>query len=157
LAKTKIIHQLDFSTSIEMPIGLVRCAKKLPEHSFFYQLNTVNPFFFERKKDLFVSGKYFDLYYPVFEAHEPENDFYFRFFSNHACKKIQKIEIAELFALDDISLCLFPKEEIGYITTCSYNSPEFSLILQPEEPLFQLENHILYPEDSLFDLIQYYE
>ncbi|MBS1549454.1 MAG: IPExxxVDY family protein [Bacteroidetes bacterium] len=157
MSKTKIIHQLNFESSDDYNIGLVRCLHKHPEYFLFYLLNSVNPFFFERKKDLLVSNKYYTSYHSVYEAISHDNRLHVQFFSNHPIECHQKKEISELFALDDHDLLLFPSQEIDYITKCSHNTDDFLLILQPENPIFQIEKLKLNSEDRLFEIIQYYE
>ena len=52
---------------------------------------------------------------------------------------------------------LINKQNIRYITTCSYSSSNFSLILQPETNLFQMESIAISSSDELFHIIQNYE
>ena len=157
MATPPIKHLLEINYSDEYTIGLIKCSHSLPDHEFFFLLNASNSFFFERKNDLLVEGVFFDYYFSVFEAYCESNDVLFRFFANSPSYKAQKKEILELFSEESDEEFLFTNPEISYVTTCSYNSPDFSLILQPEKTIFQLENHLLFPEDRLFHLIQYYE
>jgi hypothetical protein len=158
LSKQKTILQLDCDTADELLfIGLVTCVQNFQDFSFFYKLNSANTFFFERKKDIVVYGKYFDYYFPVFEAFCENTQTVFRFFSNQSSHRIQKKEVTELFIEENENLMLINKQNIRYITTCSYSSSNFSLILQPETNLFQMESIAISSSDELFHIIQNYE
>jgi hypothetical protein len=158
LNKTKNILQIPIDDSQEpLYIGYVKCQTILPTYNFFFEINKQNQFFFERKKDLIRHGEYFDYYYSVYEAKCETQQINYRFFSNHPIHTIQTKEISDLFGLEMENKFLVDSSEIIYIASTSYFSANFSLILQTEKSIFQLEVQEIFSNDELFELIQYYE
>lgn len=58
---------------------------------------------------------------------------------------------------EDVNFLLPDCKDVDYIIKTSDNIAEFSLILLPENMMFQIQNLELTSDDELFHLIQYYE
>ena len=63
------LYDLDDIEFEDIAIGLVRLAKDVPAHEFFYKINQTNNLNFSRKKDLVFHGGYYDYFFPRFESY----------------------------------------------------------------------------------------
>ncbi len=149
---------LDPEEDESINIGLVRLAKPLPEHEFFYLLNDINHLSFKRIPDLDIEGEFFHYFHPVFEAYHREFKNQILFIKNRSTEVNKKKEITQLFAdEDDVNFLLPNFKDVDYLIKTSDNIAEFSLILLPENIMFQIQNYELTSEEELYHLIQYYE
>ena len=123
----KILLDIDGEEE-DLNIGLVRLAKDVPAHELFYHLNSQNSFNFSRISDLAFEGNYNDYFFPRFRAFQTETKFLFEHF-----------------------------QDVDYIMKTSEPFDDFSVILLPENLLFQIQNFRLSPSEELYQLIQYYE
>jgi len=139
-------------------IGLARLVKPMPDYELFFQMNRTNDFTFSRIKDLEIVRTFYHYYHTVFEAYHEETKNCIRFVSNRSIKSEQKKEINMLFSdEEDVNFLLPDCKDVDYIIKTSDNIAEFSLILLPENMMFQIQNLELTSDDELFHLIQYYE
>ncbi|MGE4513641.1 MAG: IPExxxVDY family protein, partial [Chryseobacterium sp.] len=61
------LYDLDDIGFEDVTIGLVRLAKNIPDHEFFYTVNQKNDLNFKRIDDLIYHGLYYDYFFPRFE------------------------------------------------------------------------------------------
>lgn len=149
---------LDDADTGDLTVGLVRLAKKIPDYEFFFRVNQVNSFAFERIEDLVVEGQYYSYAFPVFEGYSKEEKICFRFIANKSASAIQKSEITELFTDEQsIKLLLNDQPDIDYIIKTSDKIADFSLILLPEMLAFAVQESVLQSDGELYQTIQYYE
>ena len=149
---------LDIDHEDEITIGLVRLAKDVPDYELFYHLNSLNPFSFKRIDDLLDRGNVSDYYFPRFRAfhNTPQDCVYF--ISNRASQVIQTKTSHELFSGDeDYGFLLKNFQDVDYIIKTSEEIDDFSVILLPENLMFQIQNYHLSPDEELYQLIQYYD
>lgn len=149
---------LDTEEEEEIALGLVRLAKDVPDYELFYHLNTINSFKFSRITDFVFQGNYYDYYFPRFEAFHSEANIYIHFIANKSCHSIQKKNSTELFSGEDETKFLLGHfQDVDYLIKTSEPFDDFSLILLPENLLFQIQNFSLHPKEELYHLILYYE
>lgn len=152
----KIILDIDYDD--EITIGLVRLAKEVPDYELFYHLNTLNPFSFKRISDLVLRGNISDHYFPRFRAFHNSTQVCVHFISNRASQVIQTKTSHELFSGDEDSGFLLKNfQDVDYIIKTSEPFDDFSVILLPENLMFQIQNFHLSPDEELYQLIQYYD
>jgi hypothetical protein len=84
------LYDLDDIEFEDIAIGLVRLAKDIPAHEFFYKINQNNNLSFSRKKDLVFHGDYYDYFFPRFEAYHKYSKTCFTFISNKSSESKQK-------------------------------------------------------------------
>lgn len=142
----------------EITLGLVRLAKEVPAHELFFQINTLNSFNFSRISDFLFQGNNFDYYFPRFQAFHNDSKICIHFISNKSCKNIQKKISTELFSEEyETKFLLDNFQDVDYIIKTSEPFDDFSLILLPENLMFQIQDFLLSPEEELYQIIQYYE
>ncbi|MBH1958502.1 MAG: IPExxxVDY family protein [Flavobacteriia bacterium] len=153
----KILLDIDGEEE-DLNIGLVRLAKDVPAHELFYHLNSQNSFTFSRISDLAFEGNYNDYFFPRFRAFHCDSKLCIHFISNKSSHHIQKKISSELFSGETETKFLFEHfQDVDYIMKTSEPFDDFSVILLPENLLFQIQNFRLSPSEELYQLIQYYE
>ena len=153
----KILLDIDDDEK-DITLGLVRLAKEVPPHELFYHLNSQNSFNFSRISDLTFQGTYFDYYFPRFQAFHCDSKMCIHFIANRSTSNLQKKISTELFSGENETLFLLDHfQDVDYIMKTSEPFDDFSLILLPENLLFQIQNFSLSPSEELYQLIQYYE
>ena len=142
----------------DITIGLVRLAKNIPDHEFFFKINQSNDLTFSRIKDLVFHGVYYDYYFPRFEAYHKFTKTCFTFISNKSSEsKLKKLQ-TELFSEEEnIKFLLNNQTEVEYILHSSEQFPDFSVILLPENLVFPIQDYNLSSDEELYQIIQYYE
>lgn len=142
----------------DITIGLVRLAKYVLDHEFFYKINQNNDLKFSRIKDLVFHGSYYDYCFPRFEAYHKFTKTCFTFISNKSSESKQKKQPTELFSEEEnIKFLLNNQADVEYILHSSEQFPDFSVILLPENLVFPIQDYILSSEEELYQIIQYYE
>lgn len=142
----------------EITLGLVRLAKEVPEHELFYQLNVLNSFKFSRIADLVYNGTYYDYFFPRFEGFHCDSKVCIQFIANKSSQNIQKKVSKELFFGEhETKFLLDHFQDVDYLLKTSEPFGDFSLILLPENLMFQIQNFPLSPIEELYHIIQYYE
>lgn len=149
---------LEIDADEEITLGLVRLAKQVPDYELFYHLNTLNTFQFKRVNDLVFHGTYYDYYYPKFEAFHHDSKICIHFIANKSDHSVLKKESTELFGNEeDTKFLLENYEDVDYIISTSEPFGDFSVILLPENLMFQIQDFHLCHSAELYHLIQYYE
>ena len=149
---------LEIDADEEITLGLVRLAKQVPDYELFYHLNTLNTFQFKRVNDLVFHGTYYDYYYPKFEAFHHDSKICIHFIANKSDHSVLKKASTELFANEgDTKFLLENYGDVDYIISTSEPFGDFSVILLPENLMFQIQDFHLCPSVELYHLIQYYE
>ncbi len=149
---------LDDTGAEEPTIALVRLAKELPDFEFFFHINRVNTFSFQRIKDIIVEGEYYRYFFPVFEGYSKECQTCYRFISNKSSESFQKKEINELFIEEQsIKFLLNNFHDTDYIICSPDSITDFSVILLPEKLTFQIQEIVLTSDEELYHILQYYE
>ena len=142
----------------EITLGLIRLAKEVPEHEHFYQLNVRNSFKLTRIADLVYCGAYNDYFFPRFEGFHCDSKVCFQFIANKSSQHIQKKVSNELFSGEqETKFLLNHFQDVDYIIWTSEPFDDFSVILLPENLMFQIQSFPLCSTDELFSLIQYYD
>jgi hypothetical protein len=137
---------------------LVRLAKDIPAHEFFYKINQTNNLSFSRKKDLVFHGAYYDYFFQRFEAYHKYSKTCFTFISNKSSESKQKKVQTELFTEEEnIKFLLNNQVDVEYILHSSEQFPDFSVILLPENLVFPIQDYTLSSDEELYQIIQYYE
>jgi hypothetical protein len=149
---------LDIDEDEEITLGLVRLAKEVPSFELFFHLNNLNPFHFKRITDLIFHANYYDYYFPRFEAFHHDSKICIQFIENKSSHSFQKKITTELFNTEsEIRFLLEKFEDVDYLIKTSEPFDDFSVILLPENLMFQIQNFQLSPSEELYQLIQYYE
>ncbi|UWX60365.1 IPExxxVDY family protein [Chryseobacterium oranimense] len=152
------LYDLDDIEFEDIAIGLVRLAKDIPAHEFFYKINQINGLSFSRKKDMIIHGAYYDYFFPRFEAYDKFTKTCFTFISNRSSESKQKKLQTELFTEEEnIKFLLNNQVDVEYILHTSEQIPDFSVILLPENLVFPIQDYTLGSEEELYQIIQYYE
>lgn len=152
------LYDLDDIEFENITIGLVRLAKNIPDHEFFFKVNVNNDLKFSRIKDLVFNGIYYDYFFPRYEAYHKYTKTCFTFISNKSSESNQKKIQTELFSGEDnIKFLLNNQTEVEYILHSSEQFPDFSVILLPENLVFPIQDYNLSSEEELYQIIQYYE
>ncbi|WP_223599706.1 IPExxxVDY family protein [Chryseobacterium sp. GVT01B] len=152
------LYDLDDIEFEDIAIGLVRLAKDIPAHEFFYKINHTNNLSFSRKKDLVFHGGYYDYFFPRFEAYHKFSKTCFTFISNKSSESKQKKVQTELFTEEEnIKFLLNNQVDVEYILHSSEQFPDFSVILLPENLVFPIQDYTLSSDEELYQIIQYYE
>ncbi len=139
-------------------IALVRLVKDIPDYEFFYLLNKHNRFCFERIDDLVLEGSYFTYSFVVFRGYCRESKVCFHFFGNRSVQSVQKKISDVLFPDEQETSWLMPLHpDADYILFTPDTYADFSVILLPENLCFQRQDLFLSADDSLYQIIQYYE
>ena len=137
---------------------MVRLAKDIPAHEFFYKINQTNNLNFSRKKDLVFHGAYYDYFFPRYEAYPKYSKTCFTFISNKSSESKQKKVQTELFTEEENSKFLLNNQvDVEYILHSSEQFPDFSVILLPENLVFPIQDYTLSSDEELYQIIQYYE
>lgn len=141
----------------EIILGLVRLAKDVADYELFYQINTLNTFKFSRIADYVHQGKYYDYRFPRFQAFHTDSRICIHFIANKSAQNILKKVSTELFsAEEDIRYLLDGFQDVDYLIWTSEPFDDFSVILLPENMVFQIQNYPLSSNEELFHSIQYY-
>ncbi len=152
------LYDLDDIEFENITIGLVRLAKHIPDHEFFFKVNQINGLKFKRIEDVILQGDYFDYYFSRFEAYHKFSRTCFTFISNKSSDSKQKKLQTELFTEEEnIKFLLNNQVEVQYILHSSEQFPDFSVILLPENLVFPIQDYTLGSEEELYQIIQYYE
>lgn len=149
---------LEIDEDDAITLGLVRLIKDVPDYELFHHLNVLNPFKFSRTADLIFRGKYYDYHFPRFEAFHHDTKICIHFIANHSSESFQKKITTELFNTEEDTKYLldhFP--DVNYLIKTSEPFVDFSVILLPENLVFQIQDFELSPIEELYHLIQYYE
>ncbi|MBO6201128.1 MAG: IPExxxVDY family protein [Chryseobacterium sp.] len=142
----------------EINVGLIRLAKPIPEHELFFSINNINTFKFKRVDDILIKGEYFDHSFSRYQAYDHFSKNCYSFISNRSISSFQKKVQNQLFSDEsNIKFLLNLHQDVDYILTNTDMFAEFSLILLPENFVFQIQEYPLSSEEELYQLIQYYE
>ncbi|MFC0343999.1 IPExxxVDY family protein [Epilithonimonas hispanica] len=142
----------------EINVGLIRLAKPIPEHELFFFINKINAFKFKRVDDILIKGEYFDYYFSRYQAYDQSSKNCFSFISNKSITSVEKKVQNQLFSDEsNVKFLLNLQSDADYILTNSDMFAEFSLILLPENFVFQIQEYPLSSDEELYQLIQYYE
>ena len=157
MKKQKILLDIEEDNE-ELPLGLVRLAKEVPDFELFFHLNSLNSFKFSRIADLVIKGAYKDYYFPRFQAFHTDTQICIHFIANKSAHYTQKKISKELFSEEDETRYLLDHfQDVDYIVWTSEPFDDFSVILLPENLMFQIQSFPISPNDELFQLIQYYD
>lgn len=149
---------LEIEEDDEITLGLVRLIKEIPDYELFHHFNVLNPFKFKRIADLIFRGKYYDYHFPRFEAFHHDTKVCLHFISNLSSESFEKKISTELFNSEgDKKYLLEHFPDVNYIIKTSEPFADFSVILLPENLVFQIQDFTLRPSEELYQLIQYYE
>ena len=152
------LYDLDDIESDDITIGLVRLAKHIPDHEFFFTVNQKNGLNFRRTDDLVFEGAYYHYHFSRFETYDKFTKTCFTFISNRSFESRQKKTHTELFLQEDnIKFLLNNQAEVQYILHSSEQFPDFSVILLAENLAFPIQDYNLSSEEELYQIIQYYE
>lgn len=152
------LYDLDDIEFENIAIGLVRLAKNIPDHEFFYKINQLNDLKFKRIDDLIFQGAYYDYHFLRFEAYHKFTKSCFTFIANRCSESKQKKIQTELFSEEEnIKFLLNNQVDVEYILHSSEQFPDFSVILLPENLVFPIQDYTLSSEEELYQIIQYYE
>ncbi|WP_143884277.1 IPExxxVDY family protein [Chryseobacterium binzhouense] len=152
------LYDFDETEFEDITIGLVRLAKHIPDHEFFFRINQINDLTFSRINDLVYNGLYYDFSFPRYEAYHKYTKTCFTFISNKSSESKQKKLQTELFSEEDnIKFLLNNHPEVEYILHSSEQFPDFSVILLAENLVFPIQDYKLSSEEELYQIIQYYE
>ncbi|MEC5157708.1 IPExxxVDY family protein [Chryseobacterium sp. MP_3.2] len=141
----------------EITLGLVRLSKDVADYELFFQINTLNTFKFSRIADYVHQGKYYEYHFPRFQAFHTDSRICIHFISNKSAQNILKKVSTELFSVEEQTLYLLDGfQDVDYLIWTSEPFDDFSVILLPENMVFQIQNFPLSSNEELFHSIQYY-
>lgn len=138
-------------------IGLLRQVVDLPPHEFFFRINQGKSLSFSRVKDLSVENTYFHHSHLVYEACDENLKNSLRFIKNKSSDTKKIREITELFIEEETENYLIPMKDVDYLVKTSDNIDDFSVISLPKNMTFGIQNYSIDSEETLYQLIQYYE
>ena len=142
----------------EINVGLIRLAKPIPEHELFFFINHINTFTFRRVADIQIKGEYYDHSFSRYQAYDRSSKNCYSFISNKSIGSVEKKVQNQLFSDEsNIKFLLNLHQDVDYILTNSDMFADFSLILLPENFIFQIQEYSLSSDEELYQLIQYYE
>ncbi len=157
MKKQKILLDIEEEEE-ELTLGLVRLAKEVPDFELFFHLNTLNKFQFSRIADIIYKGTYKDYHFPRFQAFHHDSRICIHFISNKSSHHIQKKVSKELFLEEEEYKYLLENfQDVDYLIWTSEPFDDFSVILLPENMMFQIQSFPLSSTDELFQIIQYYD
>ena len=149
---------LDKEEEEHLNLGLVRLSKDLPAHELFYKINNLNEFKFTRIKDITIYGKYFQYNFSRFEAYHHLSKNCIQIISNKSEVSYKIKEQKELFNSESETRFLFNElTDVDYLIKTSDFIDDFSLILFPENSVFNIQTFPLSSIDERHQLIKYYE
>lgn len=149
---------LDEEEEIEnLNLGLLRQVIDLPPHEFFFKINKKTLFQFSRERDLEVVTSHFCHTHLVYEALDERLKNKLRFIKNKSSETRKIKEITELFVEEETENYLIPMKDVDYIIKTSDCIEDFSVILLPESITFSVQNYTIDSNETLYQLIQYYE
>ncbi|WP_417427606.1 IPExxxVDY family protein [Halpernia sp.] len=155
--KTKKLF-LDEEEEETTNLGLLRLSQELPAHELFYKINKLNAFKFSRIKDLIIYGEFYQYNFPRFEAYHHLSKNCIQILSNKSAISHKIKEEKELFNFEEETSYLFSElQDVDYLIKTSDLIDEFSLILMPENFVFNIQTFPLSSIDERYELIQYYE
>ena len=157
MKKQKILLDIEEDEE-ELTLGLVRLAKEVPDFELFFHLNSLNSFKFSRIADLVSKGTYKDYYFPRFQAFHTDSQICMHFIANKSSHFTQKEFAKELFLDEEETKFIVDHfQDVDYIIWTSEPFDDFSVILLPENLMFQIQSFPISSNDELFQLIQYYD
>ncbi len=149
---------LEIEEDDEITLGLVRLAKEVPDYELFYHLNKLNSFKFSRIKDIIYYGDYYTYNFPRFQGFHNDTQICIHFIANKCSQSLQIKKSTELFNNEEDTKYLLPNfTDVDYLIKTSEPFDDFSLILLPENLMFQIQDFQLSPTEELYQLIQYYD
>lgn len=149
---------LDYEDDASIILGLVRLIKPVQDHELFFHINQINDLCFQRIDDFPIEKEYHSYSHSVFTAFHQGVQNCIQFISNKSIVHTKKKEIVELFTdEEDVNYLLPNFQDVDYIIKTSDNIDEFSVILLPENMMFQIQEYELTSEEEFYHLIQYYE
>ena len=149
---------LDEEEEEHLNLGLVRLSKDLPAHELFYKINNLNEFKFTRIKDITIYGKYYRYNFSRFEAYHHLSKNCIQIISNKSEVSYKIKEQKELFNSESETRFLFNElTDVDYLIKTSDFIDDFSLILFPENSVFNIQTFPLSSIDERHQLIKYYE
>ena len=153
----KILLDIDDDEE-QILLGLVRVVKEIPDYELFYHINSINNFTLTRINDLVSTGIYYDYHFPRFEGFHHESKVCIQFIANKSSQHVHKKQATELFSDEqEVKFLLNRFQDVDYLLKISEPSPDFSLILLPENLLFQIQSFPISSNEELYQTIQYYE
>lgn len=139
-------------------LGLLRLSHDIKPHELFYKINSLNEFQFSNIKDLVVTRQYYRYKFLRFEAYHHLSKNCIQIIANKSFESQQLKPQKELFSVESANGLFFNDLlEVDYIIKSSDLIDDFSLILLPENSVFQLQTISLCSQDERYQLIQYYE
>lgn len=149
---------LEIEEDKEITLGLVRLVKEVPDYELFFHLNKLNNFKFSRIKDIIHFGTYYHYHFPRFQAFHGDSQVCIHFILNKCSESHQIAKPTELFTGEEDVKYLLPNyTDVDYLLKTSEPFGDFSLILLPENLMFQIQDFQLSPMEELYQLIQYYD
>lgn len=105
-----------------------------------------------------TEGEYFDYYFSRYRAYDRLTKNCYHILSNKSIFSVEKKKQQQLFIEEsEIKFLLNQHQDADYILTNSDMFADFSLILLPENLIFQIQEFSLSSDEELYQLIQYYE
>lgn len=139
-------------------LGLVRLSEDLPAHELFFKTNTINAFQFSKIKDFSISGKFYRYHFPRFQAYHHLSKNCIQILANKSISSEQTKVKTELFNTESSTGYLFDElPDVDYIIKTTDYIDDFSLILWPENSVFQIQSFPISSLDERYQLINYYE
>lgn len=149
---------LDQEEEEPLNVGLLRLAKNIPDHEFFFHINHLNFFKFARKDDFIIQAQYNNYHFSCYIAHDEVSKSVWKILSNKSTDTFKKKEQDRLFADEqDIKFLLEQHQEVDYIISTGDDFMDFSLILLPDNLSFPIQDFSLEPDEELYQIILYYE
>jgi len=142
----------------EITVGLIRLTKPIPENELFFNINKINTFYFRRIDDIKTNGEYFNHCFSRYQAYDGYSENHYHIISNKSVFSEENKMQNQLFSEEsNVKFLLNLHQDVDYILTNSDMFADFSLILLPENLIFQIQEFSLSSDTELYQLIQYYE
>ncbi len=156
MKKQKILLDIE-NEEKDITLGLVRLVKEIADYELFFHINALNALNFTRIKDFIPEKSFHKHYFPRFQAFDAESQICIQFIANKSTQFLQKKTSMELFADGQETTYLLPEfKDVDYLIWTSEPFDDFSVILLPENFVFQIQSLLLNSNEDLYQIIQYY-
>lgn len=145
---------LDLDDPKPLSVGLIRLSTQIPPYQFFFELNKINPFQFQRSDDLIVPFAEENYNFLCMQGYDEVEQTNYQMIANKSFRKEIKTP-GSLFESYEHSHVLLEKQlAVDYLLLIKREIADFSLILLPENRVFPIQTIEIRPEESVYQYIE---
>lgn len=153
MAKTKKIR-LDFDDEEPLTVGLIRLAKHIPYHQFFFDTNRLNHFNFRRSPDFVARYGHTDYEFLSMHSYDSEEKTCYQIIANKSFVKKENKPSNLFEGSQEVHYLLEEHQDVDLLINIKDSFPDFSLILFPENSIFPVQEYQIQPEELIYQYIQ---